>query len=547
MKLKAAALGVALFALVLTGCDRRKDESPPVESKAAVTSDKADTPEGDRHLPPGIDWFAGDVDAAFAAAKAANKPVFLYWGAEWCPPCAQIKATIFSKREFQERSRLFVPVYLDGDTPSAQKHGEHFGVVGYPTMILFKPDGTEITRLPGGVDVARYAKVLDVALADARPVSDILAAARSGGAVTANDWKLLAYYSWGTDNGRVVPEDQQLATFRALADRCPAELPGECARFFFDYLGAVADAAAPGKPALDGLARADNRRKLLAMLPLPSVQAANVDNLLYGPKDVIGLLSDDGKPERAELTRAWNAALGQLSGDGATPLSPAEQLLLVRARVMLAKLDAPDAPLPPALLDEARASVARVDAAAVDSYARQAAINAAANLYWEAGLDAEANTLLTAELEKSKSPYYFMLDLADLAEKAGRKQEAVQWLARAYAGAKGPATRFQWGYNYLVGMLEMTPEDVKGIERAGLSVLGELDGSPDAFYQRTRMRLEQLDSKLLEWGKSGEEARVIETLRTRTGEICRKLPANDPGRGNCEKFLNPAAKATQAA
>ena len=30
--------------------------------------------------------------------------------------------------------------------------------VGYPTMILFKPDGTEITRLPGGVDIARYAR-----------------------------------------------------------------------------------------------------------------------------------------------------------------------------------------------------------------------------------------------------------------------------------------------------------------------------------------------------------------------------------------------------
>ena len=145
------------------------------------------------HLPPGIEWFGGDVDAAFAAAKAANKPVFLYWGAEWCPPCAQIKTTIFSKREFQERSRLFVPVYLDGDTPSAQKHGERFGVVGYPTMILFKPDGTEITRLPGGVDVARYARILDVALADARPVSDILAAARSGDPVTSNDWRLLAY------------------------------------------------------------------------------------------------------------------------------------------------------------------------------------------------------------------------------------------------------------------------------------------------------------------------------------------------------------------
>jgi thiol-disulfide isomerase/thioredoxin len=540
MKLKATAIGIALLALVLAGCDRRKEASSPTESRPAAAPRKSDTGAGDRHLPPGIDWFQGDVDAAFAAARAANKPVFLYWGAEWCPPCAQIKSTIFSKREFQERSRLFVPLYLDGDTPSAQKHGERFGVVGYPTMILFKPDGTEITRLPGGVDVARYAKILDVALADARPVSEILAAARSGDEVTANDWKLLAYYSWGTDNSRMLPAEQQLATFRALAERCPAELPGECARFFFAYLGAVAAASEPGKPALDGLTRADSRRRLLTLLPVPSVQATNVDNLLYRPTDVIGLLSDPGTPERSELTGAWTAALGQLGGGDATPLSPAEQLLLVRARVMLAKLDAPDAPLPPALLEEARSSVARVDAAAADSYARQAAINAAANLYWEAGLDAEANTLLTAELEKSKSPYYFMLDLAELAEKAGRKQEAVQWLARAYDGAKGPATRFQWGYNYLVGMLEMTPEDVKGIESAGLAVIGELDGAPDAFYQRTRMRLEQLDTKLLEWGKSGEEARVIETLRTRTGEICRKLPQQDAGRESCEQFLRPA-------
>jgi len=145
------------------------------------------------------------------------------------------------------------------------------------------------------------------------------------------------------------------------------------------------------------------------------------------------------------------------------------------------------------------------------------------------------------------SPYYFMLELADLAEKAGRKQEAVQWLARAYDGAKGPATRFQWGYNYLVGLLEMTPEDTQAIERAGLAVLGELDGSPDAFYQRTRMRLEQLDAKLLEWGKSGEAAKVVETLRTRVQSICGKLPAGDPGRRNCEKFLNPSAPATQSA
>jgi thioredoxin-like negative regulator of GroEL len=537
MRLWIRTCVLAVLALLAAGCGKRAADTATPEAAPAAT---AAVPERG-HLPPGIDWYAGDVDAAFAAARAANKPVFLYWGAEWCPPCAQIKSTIFSRREFQERSRLFVPVYLDGDTPSAQKHGERFGVVGYPTMILFKPDGTEITRLPGGVDIARYSKILDVALADARPVSEILAAAGRGDPVTANDWKLLAYYPWGADNGRILPKEQQQATFAALARRCPAELPGECARFLFAYLGKAA-AAAPDKPALDGLARADHRRQLLALLPVPSVQTANVDNLLYGAADVIGLLSDAGTPERAELVRAWGAALAQLGTD-ANPLSAPEQLLRLRARILLAQLAAPgkDAPLPPALLEEARQAVAKIDAATPTGYARQAAINAAANLYWEAGLTTEANTLLTAELEKSKTPYYFMLELADLAEKAGRKQEAVQWLARAYEGARGPATRFQWGFNYLMGLIEMTPEDVEGIERAGLSVIGELDGAPDAFYQRTRLRLEQLDAKLREWGKDGASAQAVTRLRERTGEICRKLPEQDPGRASCEKFLNPAA------
>jgi len=535
-------LAVALATLLATGCGRKAPEPAAPEPRVESVTDSENA--GGTHLPPGIDWYAGDVEAAFAAAKAANKPIFLYWGAEWCPPCAQIKTTIFNKREFQERSRLFVPVYLDGDTPSAQRHGERFGVVGYPTMILFRPDGTEITRLPGGVDVARYAKILDVALADARPVTEILAAAASGGDVTSNDWRLLAYYSWGSDNGRTLPAAEQAATFRRLSDRCPPELQPECARLYFEYLGAVS--GAESEP-ISGLDRAEARRDLLGLLQSPAVGQANVDNLLYGSKVIIEALSDAGTPERTQLTRAWRAALDRLENDQAAPLSGPEQLNVVRARMLLARLDAPEAALPPALLDEARATVARIDAATTDAYARQAAINSAAGLYWEAGLDDDANRLLVAELEKSKSPYYFMLDLAELARKAGREEEAVDWLARAYAGAQGPATRFQWGYNYMLGLLEMTPDDTTRIQQTGLDVLGELDGAPDAFYQRTRMRLEQLSAKLLEWGTGTERAQVIEQLRRRTAEICSGLPQGDEERSSCEGFLNPAVPAPSTA
>ena len=113
-------------------------------------------------------------------------------------------ATIFNRQDFIERSRHFVPVYVDGDAPNAQKEGARFKVSGYPTMVLFTPDGTEITRLPGEVDADQYMRVLAMGMNGARPVKATLAAALAAGAagrdkLAPEDWRMLAYYSWVTD------------------------------------------------------------------------------------------------------------------------------------------------------------------------------------------------------------------------------------------------------------------------------------------------------------------------------------------------------------
>ena len=101
--------------------------------------------------------------------------MFVYWGAKWCPPCNQVKATLFNRQDFIERSRAFVPVYVDGDSPGAQKIGARFKVSGYPTMVLFTPQGQEVTRLPGEVEPVRYTEVLTLGMNAARPVSAVLA------------------------------------------------------------------------------------------------------------------------------------------------------------------------------------------------------------------------------------------------------------------------------------------------------------------------------------------------------------------------------------
>jgi thioredoxin-related protein len=539
----ALAMGIAVL-LCLAACSKAPDPAPrarPVAPTAAVAVVKA---------PTTIDWVkpeGASVDAIFAKAKADNKPVLLYWGAVWCPPCNQIKATVFNRPDFIERSRAFVPVYLDGDTPGAQKLGTQFKVRGYPTTILFKPDGTELTRLPGEVDAVQFMQLLSLGLAATQGIKETLTQALAdadGKALPADAWRMLAFYSWDTDEAQLVPKKELAATVLKLAQKCPPQFQEASTRL---TLKAAALTAQDKAPALDkkvpGLDKAHALATAQAVLADTSQSRQNFDVLSYAGNDIVGTVTAKGSAERAALLTAWNTALDRLASD--TTLSKADQLNAAQAKVTLTEIDLPAGSKPardPALVAMAREAAVKAEKATTDKYERQAVIPSAAHLLSDVGLIDESDAMLQAELPKAVSPYYHMLVLASNAKKRGDIAASLNWSEKAYAGSVGPATRLQWGSGYVAKLVELSPKDSARIEKAAAQVISELDAAPETFYERNRRSLEKMAKQLNGWSQKNQQTAVLKKLTTQLDAVCAKLPAQDSARGACSGVFGQAGK-----
>jgi hypothetical protein len=276
-----------------------------------------------------------------------------------------------------------------------------------------------------------------------------------------------------------------------------------------------------------------------AVLADPKLIRENFDTLTEYADKIAGFVTEPKSAERARLVTAWSSALDRLVAD--KTLSAADRLVAVGAKVVLARLDAKDKPLSPALEKTVRDEVARADSETRDPYARQAVIDAAADALIQAGLLDDAEKLLQAELKRSHSPYYFMVDLAEVAKRKGDNAAALDWYAQSYAAAKGPATRVQWGTRYVNAITELKPRDVAAVERAADSVIAELEPVPDAFYDRNLRALERMGRKLGDWGKDGEQRAALERIRAQMDAVCAKLPHGDPTRAKCSGTLKPAS------
>jgi thioredoxin 1 len=100
------------------------------------------------------------TDATFAeVVLASDKPVLVEFWAEWCGPCRMV-APVLAEIAGERAGELTVVKLNYDENPET---GQRFGVLGLPTMLLFR-DGEPIRSFVGARPKMRLNAELDDAL-----------------------------------------------------------------------------------------------------------------------------------------------------------------------------------------------------------------------------------------------------------------------------------------------------------------------------------------------------------------------------------------------
>lgn len=99
--------------------------------------------------------FLADAEAAIKAATTDKKPYFLKFETEWCGPCKEMDALVFTAKDVVAVAERVVCIKIDGD--KRKDLVEEHGVKGYPTGILFSGAGEEVARYSGYQSVKQTA------------------------------------------------------------------------------------------------------------------------------------------------------------------------------------------------------------------------------------------------------------------------------------------------------------------------------------------------------------------------------------------------------
>ena len=128
----------------------------------ALAAGMAMTPEG---IFPR--WYSNFPDA-LADARKSNRPLFVDFRADWCSICRELEENVFPHRSVAPLLAEYVLVRIDAteNEGAAAELLKQYSVIGLPTLLLLRPDGTEREdlRIVGDIRAADLAATLEKGL-----------------------------------------------------------------------------------------------------------------------------------------------------------------------------------------------------------------------------------------------------------------------------------------------------------------------------------------------------------------------------------------------
>jgi protein disulfide-isomerase len=111
---------------------------------------------------PKIQWVQKLPDG-LRLARESGKPVMLFFTADWCAPCLELKKYVFTDKRVVAASKRLVNVYIDADSDFETLIA--YKVRGIPAVFFLNPLGETIAKYDGDRSAASFVKQM-TAVAD---------------------------------------------------------------------------------------------------------------------------------------------------------------------------------------------------------------------------------------------------------------------------------------------------------------------------------------------------------------------------------------------
>jgi thiol-disulfide isomerase/thioredoxin len=103
-----------------------------------------------------------NLDAVIRKAKKENLVVVILFGADWCPPCLNLKNVYLTASDSNanlKENTLFY--YSDLETIEGKEFKDRFDLSEFPTMVVFSPKKYTYFKFKGGLVLDKIASTVE--------------------------------------------------------------------------------------------------------------------------------------------------------------------------------------------------------------------------------------------------------------------------------------------------------------------------------------------------------------------------------------------------